>query len=201
MANKKLNRDDVEHFIENDLYIPTRTIYIGPMDAEDVEVNAIMAERAIKNIHILDSKSDDPIDIILFSYGGDVTAGMAIYDAIRICRSFVTVKVFGCANSMGSIILQAADNRLMSRNSEMMIHYGEAGYASNHPKTIDNEHKRAKEYDVWMKNMYLAKIKEKKPRFQMKQLDKLLNFDSYFTPEKAIEYGLVDSIMEEWNNK
>jgi len=196
MSNLRSKKDDIEYFLDNDLYLPTRTVYIGPVDTENHEVNAIMAERAIKNLHILDSISDNPITIIMLNYGGEVTAGMAIYDAIRLCRSYVTIKVFGCANSMGSIILQAADNRILAPNSEVMIHLGVTGYAEDHPLNIDNQHKRAREFDDWMINLYHSRIKEKKPRFKKSQVLELVKFDQFFTPDRAIEFGLADSIME-----
>jgi len=195
MTRGKLSRDDVEHFMENELYIPTRTIWIGPT-VDDDSTNALMAERAIKNLHILDSKSDDDIVILMLNYGGEVIAGMAIYDAIQVCRSHVTIKVFGCASSMGSIILQAADKRLLSPNAEIMIHYGSECHDSNHPKIVKAARKRNDEYDAWMKNLYLKKIKQKKPDFTPSQLEKLLDFDTYFTPQRAIEYGLADGILE-----
>ena len=155
-----------------------------------------MAERAIKNLHILDSQSDAPIEILMLNYGGEVIAGMAIYDAIMICSSFITIKVFGCASSMGSIILQAADKRLLAPNSEVMIHMGEAAYPGDHPENIDRQHKRAKEYDKWMIDMYWGRIKESKPRYKRKDVENLCQFDSIFTPEKAIKFGLADEIIE-----
>lgn len=192
----RLNKDDIEHFIENDLYVPTRTIWIGPMSSDNVEVNAMMAERAIKNIHILDSKAQAPIEIITLNYGGGVIEGAAIYDAIKLCRSEVIIKVFGCANSIGSIILQAADKRLLAPNSEVMIHYGYSAYAENHPKAIKNSQKKDQRFDKWMVELYLEKIREKHPKFTRSQLDKWLDFDKWMTAEEAVEFGLADGIIE-----
>lgn len=194
MAKKKLDTNDVEHFIDSDLYLPTRTVYIGPTDSDNFEVNPIMAERAIKNLHILDSKSDEPIEILMQNYGGEVEAGMAIYDAIKLCRSKVIIKVFGAAYSMGSVILQAADERLMSPNSRVMVHYGSESH-SNHPKIVRQWVKETEKSDKWMKEMFLEKIREKQSDFKMSELDKMLNFDSIFNPQEAIDLGLADRIM------
>ena len=46
---------------------------------------------------------------------------MAIFDAIKICRSHVTILVYGQAESMSSIILQAADKRIMMPNSTLYV--------------------------------------------------------------------------------
>ena len=97
-----------------------------------------MAERAIKALHILDSTAptgDKPITVIMNNPGGDEYHGMAIYDAIKSCKNHVTIVVFGMAMSMGSIILQAADKRVMSANSRVMIHYGTWGI-NDHPKKV-----------------------------------------------------------------
>lgn len=192
----RLNKDDIEHFIDNDLYVPTRTMYIGPMSMDGVEVNAMMAERAIKNLHILDSKNSEPIEIITLNYGGGVVEGLAIYDAIKLCRSKVIMKVFGCADSMGCVILQAADRRLLAPNAEIMLHYGTISHPTNHVKTVKSAQKQSDKYDKWMVDMYLERIREKEPDFTRSQLDKWMDFDKYMGAEEAIKYGLADAIIE-----
>jgi ATP-dependent Clp protease protease subunit len=195
MANRKLNNDDVEHFIDNDLYIPTRTVYVGPT-GEDAETNVLMAERAIKILHILDSKSDDPIEVLMINPGGSFDDGMAIYDAIQLCRSPITIKVFGYAYSMAAVILQAADERLLAPNAKLMIHYGEDGLAMNHPKTNRNWKKQNDKDSKWMKDLFLEKIREKHPDFPESKLEKMLDFDTIFSAEEAVALGLADKVME-----
>jgi ATP-dependent protease ClpP protease subunit len=193
--NKKLNSTDVEHFIDNDLYIPTRTVYIGPT-GEDAETNVLMAERAIKILHILDSKSADPIEVLMINPGGCFDDGMAIYDAIQLCRSPITIKVFGYAYSMAAVILQAADERLLAPNAKVMIHYGEDSVGPSHPKITRNWKKQYDKDTKWMRELFLEKIKEKKPEFTDSKLDKLLDFDTILSAEEAVEMGLADRVME-----
>lgn len=195
MANKKLDKDEIEHFIDNDLYVPTRTVYIGPT-GEDAETNVLMAERAIKILHILDSKSDDPIEVLMINPGGSFDDGMAIYDAIQLCRSQITVKVFGYAYSMAAVILQAADERLLAPNAKIMIHWGEDGLSPNHPKITKNWKKQYDKDSKWMKELFLEKIREKHPEFSEGKLDKMLDFDTIFSAEEAVELGLADRVME-----
>ncbi len=194
--SKRLDKDEISHFIDNDLYVLTRTIYIGPVDSEDYDVNAKMAERAIKNIHILDSKANAPIEILMQNYGGEVTAGMAIYDAIKLCRSQVTIKVFGTASSMGSVILQAADHRLLAPNAKVMIHMGETAHASNHPRNIERQLEQNKLFDKWMIELYLEKMKEKNPELKYKKVEELVTFDKFYSAEEAVAVGLADGIIE-----
>jgi ATP-dependent Clp endopeptidase proteolytic subunit ClpP len=195
MANKKLDKDEISHFIDNDLYVPTRTVWIGPTTAEG-ETDVIMAERAIKNLHILDSKSSDPIEVLMTNPGGCFEAGLAIYDAIQLCKSPITIKVFGYAYSMGAVILQAADTRIMAPNARLMIHYGEDGIPSNHPKI---RKKWSKQYDKdgdWMKSVFIEKIREKKPELTDAAMEKLLDFDTILSAEQSVEMGLADKVME-----
>jgi len=139
----RMRRDDIMYFMDEGLYIPTRTIYIGSTSIEEGEesgVDYLMAEKAIKALHILDSSAaEQPITIILNNPGGDVVHGLAIYDAIRHCRNHVTIKVYGHAMSMGAIILQAADERLMSENSVMMLHYG-TNSVDGHTKNVERRY-------------------------------------------------------------
>lgn len=195
MANKKLDKDEISHFIDNDLYVPTRTVYIGPTTAEG-ETDVIMAERAIKNLHILDSKSSDPIEVLMINPGGHFDAGMAIYDAIQLCKSPITVKVFGYAYSMAAVILQAADTRIMSPNARLMIHYGEEGLSSNHPKITKKWKIQYDKDSAWMKNQFLDRIREKQPEFTAAQMEKLLDFDTILNAQEAVDLGLADKVME-----
>lgn len=196
---KRVNRDDVDKFHDYSIYIPTRTIFMGSeeysIEHGESGTDGLMAERTIKNLAILESMSSDPITIIMNNIGGDEYHGFAIYDAIKNCRSTVTVKVFGHAMSMGSIILQAADERIMSPTSRQMIHYGTWG-VHDHAKTAQKWAKEGEKIDLWMENMYLARIHEKTPAFPIQRLKKMLDHDTFLTPEESVELGLCDSILE-----
>ena len=76
-----------------------------------------MSNTFIKNIRALEIKSDKPIIIHMQSVGGEWSDGMAIYDAISMCRCHVTMIAYGQAESMSSIIFQAADTRLITPNT------------------------------------------------------------------------------------
>ena len=192
---KKLSTDAVEHFIDNDLYIPTRTVYIGPT-GEDAETNVLMAERAIKILRILDSESDSPIEVIMINPGGSFDDGMAIYDAIQLCRSPITIKVFGYAYSMAAVILQAADERLVAPNASIMVHYGEDSYPANHPKINRKWVEKSKKDDETMRAILLDKIREKHAGMAESKLDKMLDFDTILSAEEAVDLGLADRVME-----
>ena len=194
----RINRDDVDKLYDYDLYIPSRTIYMGSVQSDINEgesgVEAIMAERVVKALHLLDQKNE-PITIIMNNPGGDWYHGMAIYDAIKACQSTVTIKVYGMAMSMGGIILQAADKRIMAPNAKFMMHYGYMGMPSNHTKIFKKWSEETEKVDKDMEQIFLDKIHDVKPNFTLKELQDLLNFDTIYTAQETIDMGLADEIL------
>jgi ATP-dependent Clp protease protease subunit len=197
---KKANHDDIEKFHDYSIHLPTRTIYNSTEhvsesdDFSESGCDTSMAERMVKNIHILDHLSQEPITIIMNNIGGDEYHGFAIYDAIKAAKSEIIVKVFGHAMSMGSIILQAADKRIMSPTSRQMIHYGTWG-RNDHAKTSQKWAEEGLKIDKWMEKMYLDKIREKHPDFKLKRLQKYLDHDTFLTAEESVALGLADSVL------
>lgn len=200
----KISRDDIDKFFDYEMHIPTRTIFVGSathsIEEGESGTDGAMAERAIKALHLLDSVSDQPITILMNNVGGDELHGMAIYDAIKACRSHVTIKVFGYAMSMGSIILQAADKRIMSPNSKMMVHYGTLTF-SGHAKTVQKQSEESVKFDQWMEQLYLEKIHKKKPDFNISKLKKMLDHDTFLTANEAVELGLCDYVLGDEPNE
>lgn len=195
--------EEIDKFHSYSIYVPTRTLYMGSesINEEHVEggVDAAMVERTIKNLFILESLSQEPITIIMNNPGGDVNHGLAIYDAIKACRSEVTIRAFGHAMSMGSIILQAGDRRIMAPNASQMIHYGYLGL-DGHAKTVYKQAEEFKRIDKWMEKMYLQKINEKLPLFKIGRLQKMLDHDTFLTAQQSVELGLADAILGEEND-
>jgi ATP-dependent Clp protease, protease subunit len=195
--SRKLNRDDLEKYHDLNIHVPTRTIYIGSegvdSDGSESGVDFLLAEKAIKNLHILDSAAEEPINIILNNIGGDEFHGMAIYDAIRKCRSHVTIKGTGNIMSMATLIMQAGDKRILSKYSVFMLHHGH-GTESGHVKEIRSWVEFRKRYDEILNDIYLVKIREKNPDFSRKKLEKLLDFDTILLPKEVVELGLADEV-------
>lgn len=196
---KKMNRDDIDKFHDYSIYIPTRTIFMGSEEVSlehgESGTDGAMAERTIKNLLILEGLSSEPINIIMNNIGGDEYHGFGIYDAIKACKSHITVKVFGHAMSMGSIILQAADERIMAPNSRQMIHYGTWG-RHDHALTERKWSDEGQKINKWMEEMYLIRIQEKNPTFQIQKLKKMLDHDTFLTAEESVKLGLADHVLE-----
>lgn len=198
--SKRINRDDVDKLYDYDIYIPTRTIYMGSTESNiehgESGVEAVMAERVIKALLLLDQKNE-PITIVMNNPGGDWYHGMAIYDAIKSCQSEITIKVYGMAMSMGGVILQAADKRVMAPNARFMMHYGTMGIDMTHSKIFDKWSKENNKINSEMEQIFLEKMREKNPAINLKSLKKMLDYDTILDAKKAMEMGLSDSILGE----
>lgn len=192
--SRRIARDDIEKLHDYGIHVSTRTIYIGsePSNSdEESGVDYLLAERTIKNIHILENISADPITIIMNNIGGDTMHGFAIYDAIKNCRCHVTIKGTGNIMSMATVILQAGDERLLSEHTTVMLHYGENSTAG-HVKNTQNWIKFYQKMDRKLSIVLYNKIKEKNPRFSLQKLERLLEFDTILDADEAVNLGLAD---------
>lgn len=113
----------VSEFFDHHLHVPSRTLYLGDV-GEAEEIDQRLAANVIKALHILERINKKPIEILINTVGGDTHAGLAIFDAIHDSACWVVGRVVGSAMSMGAVILQACDERVMHPNSIMMLHDG-----------------------------------------------------------------------------
>ena len=195
----KIIRENIDRWFDLNLDIDNRTLYMGSMsyDYENGEsgVDSFMAEYFIKGLHVLERGGDKPITIIMNNPGGDWYHGMAIYDAIKNSKCHSTIKVYGHAMSMGSIILQAADHRVMMPHSRFMIHYGYDG-RYGHSKIFEKWAEECKRLNYDMENIYLDMIitKEKKSGIPYMTktfegvVNKLKQFDQVLSKEEGTKY-------------
>ena len=168
-----IGRENIDRWFYNNLDVDNRTLYVGSTttDTEGGEsgVDYEMAEYLIKGLHVLESKSDKPITIIMNNPGGDWYHGMAMYDAIKNSPTEITIKVYGQVMSMGTIILQSATKRILQPNSRFMIHYGYNGFFG-HSKSFERWGEENKRMAHVMENIYLDKIMEKDKTWGIKHM-------------------------------
>ena len=177
----KVNKETLDRWFDYNVDIESRTIYMGSEDG----VDALMAEYMVKGMHILESKSTDIITIIMNNIGGDFLHGLAIYDVIKTSKCHCIIKVYGHAMSMGSLILQAADKRIMSPNSRFMIHFGSESH-NGHTKMVDNWISESKRLTYLMENIYLDVMLEKEEKMGDGYLAQTLG--KIMTQQKAFEH-------------
>jgi ATP-dependent protease ClpP protease subunit len=154
---------EIDKWFDLNVDMDHRTIYMGSAgytyDESETGVDHLMAEFFIKGMHALEVKNKKPITILMNNPGGDWYHGMAIYDAIKCSQCHCTIRVYGHAMSMGSIILQAADRRIMMPNSRFMIHYGYDGKLG-HAKIVYKWADEGKRVNWEMENIYLDRMLE-----------------------------------------
>jgi len=194
--------------------IATREIFLHnhyhTEDNQNPGVEYRMSNTFIKNLRALDMKSDQPITIHMQSVGGEWTDGMAIYDAISMSRSYVTIIAYAQASSMSSIILQAADYRTITQNSHFMCHYGSSDINMDYLSAMNYADYERKICDV-MFNIYAKrcvngkffyeKFGKKPSDKQVKQflIRKLKSGDWYMDADEAVYYGFADKILTDWH--
>ena len=123
LHNYGANLDTREIFLHN---------YYTSGDDENPGVEYKMSNTFLKNLRALELKSDKPIIIHMQSVGGEWSDGMAIYDAITMSKCHITMIAYGQAESMSSIIFQAADSRLITPNTYFMSHYGSSAVGGHY---------------------------------------------------------------------
>lgn len=192
----KIVKESLDRFFDYDLHIETRTIYLGDNEDEhgDVagQVGPLMAERLIKTLILFNQTPEKPIKIILNTGGGYVTHGYAIYDAIKASPCHVTIEVMGQASSMGVIILQAADERIIHPNAILMAHNGTDSHNMADVINIEKWAEYSKKVDrPRMYEIFAEKSKRKASYWEHKCVH-----DFIMTAEQAVEEGLVDKIYD-----
>lgn len=164
-----------------------RIIFVG------TPVEPQMANTIVAQLLLLDSQNpEQEIQMYINCPGGDVYSGLAIYDTMRYIKAPVSTICVGIAMSMGSVFLMAGDKgkRLALPNSRIMIHQGSAGFRGNTPdvevQAKEVLHLRDRMIELYHKHTSLPH-------------DKLLRDmerDRFMSPQEAMEYGLIDSVIE-----
>ncbi|WP_269525042.1 ClpP family protease [Coraliomargarita parva] len=126
--------------------------------------------------------------------GGSITAGMAIYDTMKLISSPITVVVTGMAASMGSILLCGADKgkRLLYPHSRVLIH--QPLISGQMVAVAVDIHIQAKEMER-LRDELNAILAESSGQ-PLEQIQKDTDRDFYMTAPEAIKYGLADEIVE-----
>jgi ATP-dependent Clp protease protease subunit len=132
------------------------------------------------------------IAMYINSPGGVVTSGLAIYDTMQFIRSPISTLCIGQAASMGSLLLAAGRHgmRFALPNARIMLHQPSGGFQGQatdimlHAQEILNIKKRLN--DIYVKHTGQA----------LKKIEDALERDYFLTGEMAVEWGVVDKVLE-----
>lgn len=157
------------------------------------EVNDVTASLVVAQLLFLESEDPDK-DIFLYinSPGGSVTAGMAIYDTMQYIKCDVNTVCMGMAASMGAFLLAggAKGKRMALPNAEVMIHQpsgGARGQATDIQIVAEN---------ILKTKSKLTKILSDNCGKDYDTVYKACERDNYMSAEEALEFGLIDKIVE-----
>lgn len=192
------SREDLDRYFDYHIFPAKRILFLGSISYQDgVEsgVDHDMFAYFLKGLTYLDSTAEKPIIVHMNTDGGDMSHGMAIYNAIRACRSHVSIVAWGSAMSMGSVILQAADTRYVSRDCVLMIHDGDNDLGG-HAKTVERWAEHSKQSRRRLYEIYLEKMKIKNKALTLKKVENLCTIDTIYCAEEAVNVGLADHVLD-----
>ena len=160
------------------------------------EVNDVTASLVVAQLLYLEAQDPDKdISLYINSPGGSITAGMAIYDTMNFVKCDVSTTCIGMAASMGAFLLAAGapGKRYALPNSEIMIHQplgGMQGQATDIKIHADRMIKIRKTL-----NEILAKETGK----PLEVIEADTERDHFLDAKEALEYGLIDKVIEKHN--
>ncbi len=168
-----------------------RIIFLG--SAIDSEAANVVTAQLL----LLDSQSSEqPINLFINSPGGEVYAGLAIYDVMQYISAPVHTNCVGIAMSMGSVILMAGEpgHRVALPHSRIMIHSGSAGFPRS---SLPDLEVQAREY-MEVRDM-LESIYQRHTGHSREQLRRDMERDNFMSPVQAMDYQLIDRVVEPRN--
>ena len=157
------------------------------------EVNDATASLVVAQLLYLEGQdSDKDISLYINSPGGSVTAGLAIYDTMKSIKCDVSTICMGMAASMGAFLLSAGTKgkRLALPNSTIMIHQPSGGA-------------QGQATDMRIHTEWILDVKKKLNKMlseatgqPLEVIERDTERDNFMTAQQALEYGLVDRIID-----
>jgi len=184
---KSLN-DQIE-----DVLLQKRRIFLSS------EIDQNSAKEVIRKLWYLEHLSNKkPILLVINSPGGSVDSGFAIWDQIKMLEAPVYTLVTGLAASMGSLLsLSAAKKkRFATAQSRIMIHQPLIGGVIQGPAT---------DLEIQAKEMLktrdiIVKIYSEATGKSLEDIHKAIDRDNWMTAEEALKFGLLDKIVNSFND-
>ena len=160
------------------------------------DVNSASASLVVAQLLFLESEDPDKeISLYINSPGGSITDGMAIVDTINYIKCPVSTICVGMAASMGAVLLAsgAKGKRYATPNAEILIHQPLIGGGGLSGQTT--EIKIHADHMVKTREK-LNKLLSEKTGQSLETIEKDTERDNYMTAQEALEYGLIDGIMD-----
>lgn len=142
----------------------------------------------------LELKDGQDVDIEINSPGGYIYPASEIYTALMQHKGNVNITITGRAASAASVIAMAGTHVKMSPTAQMMIHNVSASGSGDYR---DFEHcaEQLKKSNDTLANAYMLKTGKTK-----EEILKLMDYETWFTPDEALENGFIDEILSKEDN-
>ena len=156
---------------------------------DDVSSNLIVAQI----LHLESADSEKDVHVYVNSPGGEITAGMAIYDVMQFVKPDVCTYVMGQACSMGSFLAQAGTpgKRYMLPHARHMIHQPSGG-ARGMQSDIAIQYQEITKMKKMLTELY---VKHNTAGKTYEQFEKDMDRDTFMSAEESLAYGLIDKIV------
>ena len=151
------------------------------------------ANLVVAQMLFLESENPDKdINFYINSPGGSIAAGFAIYDTMQFIKPDISTLCVGMAASMGAFLLAAGakGKRFALPNSTVLIHQPLGGF-------------QGQASDVAIHARYILSLRERLNRLlaqhtgkPIEQIERDTDRDNFLTPEEALEYGLIDKVLQ-----
>ena len=158
------------------------------------EVHDQMANLIVAQLLFLESEGEKDISMYINSPGGSVTAGMAIYDCMQFVKPDIQTIVMGQACSMGSLLANAGakGKRMMLPNARHMIHQPSGGARGQATDMLI----QVEEILAMKKSLTQIYVNHNSAGKTFEQLTQDMERDNFMSATQALEYGLIDKIIE-----
>jgi len=130
-----------------------------------------------------------PVELIINSPGGMVDAGSEIYSHLKEYSGETTSKIFSMAASAASLIAMGTDTVLIAPTGQIMIHNVSGGIDGDY-RVLQKEASVLENYNKAIANAYMIKTGK-----SQEDVLKLMNEETYFTAQQAVEQGFADKVL------
>lgn len=173
---------------------PTATINIHGIIGQETdwwtgETVGVSVDSFLEDLNVLDENTD--LNLFVNSGGGEVFAGITIYNRLSSWKGNVTVTVEGLAASSASIITMAGDTIKMHSTAMLMIHNPETG-AYGQAKDL----RKAADILDTIRSSMMAAYRAKNPAMSDEDLIAALDTETWYTATLAKDAGFTDEIIE-----
>ncbi len=163
---------------------------VGEINAESV--NSLISQL----LYLFRQDPDQEITMYINSPGGEVASGLALYDVMKAVRSPIRTVCVGTAASMGAVLFAAGDRREILPHARVMIHdpliSGGLSGSALHIRGISDDLMRTREI--------LCRILAEHTHRTLEEIYEKTCNDTYFYAEEAVEYGLADRVIRQFDD-